>query len=69
MLIGGVIGEGVASGVFQVADVPVAALCTCNAMLRFFHPQMIAQCVNKPGPTLDEMIDFILVGLGYRNAG
>lgn len=69
MLIGGVIGEGVASGVFHVADVPVAALCTCNAMLRFFHPQMIAQCVNKPGPTLDQMIDFIFVGLGYRNAG
>lgn len=68
MLIGQVIGEGAASGVFHVDDVPVAALCTCNAMLRFFHPQMIAQCVNKPGPTLDQMIDFILIGLGYRNA-
>ncbi|MGX9389862.1 TetR/AcrR family transcriptional regulator [Nitrobacteraceae bacterium UC4446_H13] len=68
-LIAEVIGEGVASGVFRVADVTVAALCTGTAMLRFFHPQMIAQCANKPGPALDEMIDFILVGLGYRNAG
>ena len=32
------------------ADVPLAAMCTCTAMMRFFHPQMIAQCVDKPGP-------------------
>ena len=32
-------------------------------MMRFFHPQMIAQCANKPGPTIDQMIDFILAGL------
>jgi len=24
---------------------------------------MIAECANKPGATLDEMIDFILAGL------
>ncbi|MCO5130742.1 MAG: TetR family transcriptional regulator [Xanthobacteraceae bacterium] len=68
LLIGGVIGEGAAEGAFRVADVRVAALCTCTAMLRFFHPQMIAQTANKPGPTLDQMIDFILVGLGYHHA-
>lgn len=61
-----VIATGVASQEFRVADIPLAALCTCNAMLRFFHPQMIAQCANKPGPTLDQMIDFILAGLGAR---
>jgi hypothetical protein len=32
-------------------------------MLRFFHPQMIEQSVHKPGPTLDQMIDFIVAGL------
>lgn len=68
MLIGEVIGEGMAEGAFRPADVRIAALCTCNAMLRFFHPQMIAQTANKPGPTLDQMIDFIFVGLGYRDA-
>ena len=54
-----VIAEGVAKGEFQAQDVPLAALCACTAMMRFFHPQMIAQCVDKPGPTLDQMIDFM----------
>ena len=47
-------------------DVPLAAMCTCTAMIRFFHPQMIAQSVNKPGPSLDQMIDFVLAGLAPR---
>jgi Tetracyclin repressor-like, C-terminal domain len=62
--IGEVIGQGIQSGEFKATDVPLAALCTCTAMMRFFHPQMIAQCVNKPGPTIDQMIDFVLAGLG-----
>ncbi len=60
------IAEGAASGEFEVADVPLAAMCTCTAMIRFFHPQMIAQSVNKPGPSLDQMIDFVLAGLAPR---
>src|ERR1700748_2142782 len=46
--IGGVIARGVASGEFEVSDVRLAGLCTCTAMCRFFHPQMIAQSVDKP---------------------
>jgi AcrR family transcriptional regulator len=61
--IGSVIAEGVASGEFSAPDVPTAAMCTCTAMIRFFHPQMIAQCADKPGPSLDQMIDFVLAGL------
>jgi len=61
--IGSVIAEGAASGEFWAPDVPVAAMCTCTAMMRFFHPQMIAQCADKPGPSLDQMIDFVLAGL------
>src|SRR5271168_1275099 len=61
--IGGVIAQGAASGDFHVPDVPLAAMCTCTAMMRFFHPQMIAQCADKPGPSLDQMIDFVIVGL------
>src|SRR6476469_8137293 len=61
--IGEVIAQGVANGEFEAPDVPLASLCTCTAMMRFFHPQMIAQCVDKPGPTLDQMIDFVLAGL------
>ena len=64
--IGGVIAEGTASGEFEVADVPTAAMCACTAMMRFFHPQMIAQCANKPGPSIDQMIDFVLAGLAPR---
>jgi AcrR family transcriptional regulator len=64
--IGGVIAEGAASGEFEVADVPLAAMCTCNAMMRFFHPQMIAQCVDKPGPSIDQMIDFVLAALSPK---
>jgi len=61
--IGSVIGRGAASGEFRAPDVPLAAMCTCTAMMRFFHPQMIAQCADKPGPSLDQMIDFVLAGL------
>jgi AcrR family transcriptional regulator len=64
--VGSVIGEGAASGEFEVADVTEAAMCTCTAMMRFFHPQMIAQCANKPGPSIDQMIDFVLAGLAPR---
>jgi AcrR family transcriptional regulator len=67
--IGGVIAEGAASGEFDVTDVQVAALCACTGMMRFFHPQMIAQCANKPGPSIDQMIDFIIAGLSPRAKG
>src|ERR1700692_4532393 len=64
--IGAVIAEGAASGEFEAPDVPLAAMCACTAMMRFFHPQMIAQCATKPGPSLDQMIDFVLAGLTPR---
>ena len=67
--IGAVIAEGTASGEFEAADVPLAAMCACTAMMRFFHPQMIAQCANKPGPSLDQMIDFVIAGLAPRGKG
>ena len=44
----------------------LASLCACTGMMRFFHPQMIAQCANKPGPTIDQMIDFVLASLSPR---
>ncbi|MCC8981073.1 TetR/AcrR family transcriptional regulator [Bradyrhizobium acaciae] len=65
-IIGEVIAQGVALGEFEVEDLEVAALCACTAMMRFFHPQMIAQCATKPGPTIDQMIDFVIAGLSPR---
>jgi AcrR family transcriptional regulator len=64
--IGRVIGDGAASGEFKVDDVAVAAGCTCMAMARFFNPVLIAQCADMPGPSLPQMIDFVLAGLGHR---
>jgi AcrR family transcriptional regulator len=58
-----VIADGVASGEFHVADVRVAALSTLTAMLRFIHPQYIAEFADKPTATLDQMIDFVIVAL------
>ena len=65
--IAGVIAQGAASGEFEAPDVALAAMCTCTAMMRFFHPQMIAQAMNKPGPSIDQMVDFVLAGLAPRN--
>jgi hypothetical protein len=28
---------------------------------------MIAQCAEKPGPSIDQMIDFVLAGLAPKN--
>ena len=65
--IAAVIADGAESGEFEAPDVPLAAMCACTAMMRFFHPQMIAQCANKPGPSLEQMIDFVLAGLAPRS--
>jgi AcrR family transcriptional regulator len=62
-IIGRVIADGAASAEFDAPDLPLAASCTCTAMMRFFHPQMITQCADKPGPTLDQMIDFVIAAL------
>ena len=61
-----VIASGAASGEFDAPDVALAAMCSCTAMMRFFHPQMIAQCAEKPGPSIDQMIDFVLAGLAPK---
>lgn len=62
-----VIADGVARGEFDVADVALAADCACTAMVRFFHPELIAQCADKPTPTIDQQIDFVLAGLEGRH--
>jgi AcrR family transcriptional regulator len=67
-MIGEVIAQGVASGEFEAPDLPLAALCTCTGMIGFFHPQMIAQAVNKPTASIDQMVDFLLRALEPRKA-
>src|SRR5438445_5874226 len=65
--IGQTIAQGVASGEFEAPDLELASMCACTAMMRFFHPQMIAQCATKPGPSIDQMIDFVIAGLSPRH--
>lgn len=62
-----VIAAGIASGDFHVPDASLAADCACTAMVRFFHPQLIAQCADKPSPTLDQQIDFVIAALQGHN--
>ncbi|WP_407159144.1 TetR/AcrR family transcriptional regulator [Bradyrhizobium sp. STM 3557] len=67
-IIGRVIAQGIETGEFRKADLQLTAMCATTAMMRFFHPQMIAQCATKPGPSIDQMIDFVLAGLGWKGA-
>src|ERR1044071_5633595 len=64
--LGLVIAQGAGSGEFDGPDLQLASPCACTRMMRFFPPQMIAQCANKPGPTIDQMIDFVIAGLSPR---
>jgi len=59
----GLVAEGVAAGQFRAADPLVAARCIQSAMLRFCHPALIVQCADEPGPSIDDMCDFILASL------
>ena len=65
--VGQMIAQGVASGEFKAPDLQLASMCACTAMMRFFHPQMIAQCATKPGPSIDQMIHFVIAGLSPRH--
>src|SRR3954468_13659444 len=67
-MLGEEIAQGVVPGEFEAPDLPLAALCTCTGMIRFFHPQMIAQAVNKPTATIDQMTDFLFLALEPRKA-
>jgi AcrR family transcriptional regulator len=62
-----VISDGIVAGEFQVSDAGLAAACTCTAMVRFFHPQLIAEGADKPSPALDQMIDFVIGALQARH--
>ena len=63
-----VVREGIESGEFAPADPVLASRCVQVALLRFFHPAMLVQCAGEPGPTLDQMTDFILAALRHRSA-
>ena len=62
-LLRGVVADGVASGEFPGIDPVTATGCIRMAMMRFHHPLLMAQCERIPGPSIEEMVAFILAGL------
>ena len=68
MAVAKIVAEGVEAGQFRPCDIEVTAKCLCTAMCRFFHPQMIAECANKPEPTLDQMIEFVIGAISTGKA-
>ena len=63
---GMIVADGVAAGEFVVDDVTEATLCAVTAVIRFYNPVLIVQCAGFPGPTLPQMTEFVLAGLGHR---
>jgi hypothetical protein len=61
-----VVAEGIAAGEFTATDAYTASRCVQCAVIRFFHPMLLVQCANEPGPSLEELTAFILAGLGWR---
>jgi AcrR family transcriptional regulator len=61
-----VIRAGQRSGDFRAGDPDLAAACVKCALMRFFHPQLIAQCADVQGATLEDMTDFVLRALGAK---
>ena len=63
------IGEGMRTGEFAPGDLATVAGCTHVALVRFAHPQLIAQCAQVPGPTVEQMAAFLVKALKARAAG
>ena len=61
-----VVEEGIAAGEFTSADPVVASRCVQVALIRFCHPALLVQCAGEPGPSLEQMTEFVLAGLGCR---
>ena len=61
------IREGIARGEFRDCDPVTSAHCVQAAMVRFCHPRLMVECAGMPHPTLDEMVDFLLMSLTRPN--
>ena len=61
-----VVEDGINAREFAPADPVVASRCVQVALIRFCHPALLVQCAGEPGPSLDQMTEFVLAGLGCR---
>ncbi len=64
-----VIGDGIEQGEFRSVDVQEATGCIRTAMIRYMHPLLITQCERIPGPSAEELADFVLEALRLVPAG
>lgn len=63
-MVADVIREGIAAGEFPPQDPESAARCFGAATVLLGHPQLVAQCVNKPNrATPEELVEFAIRGL------
>lgn len=58
-----VVGDGMKAGEFRAGDPIVGALCVLTAMLRYIHPQLIAEFADKPSATHEQLMDFVFTAL------
>lgn len=63
-----VVVDGMERGEFKAADPMTTALCVVSAMVRFLYPQIIVQCAAKPGPSLAQMVDFVIGSISAPKA-
>ncbi|MCA8931918.1 MAG: hypothetical protein KDA49_05590, partial [Rhodospirillaceae bacterium] len=63
-----ILADGVATGEFQVADLPATARLIRTAMVKFIHPMMIASCVDDDlAHEVEALVDLLLAGLKPRD--
>ena len=61
-----IIADGVARGEFRMVDPAAAARCVHAASVSLFHPQLLAECMQRSPETFasaEELADFILGAL------
>ena len=64
MLMGRLVAEGVASGEFAAVDPAQGAALIQASTICYCHPRLMVECQDKPVPSCDEMVDFVLRALG-----
>ncbi len=63
-LLSEIIAQGNRDGEFAVNDPELSAILIRSACIRFWHPRLLVEGAQDPEPTLDQMVDFCLAGLG-----
>jgi AcrR family transcriptional regulator len=61
--------DGCARGEFAVEDAEAGARCVHAAVVCYCHPAMMAQSMDHPHATIEQMAEFALRGLGARETG